>query len=70
MKSNPKASDKQELGRTIQQIEKTYGKGALVSLSEKQTAALDCISTGSLSLDIALGGKGLPCGRIIENVWS
>ncbi len=56
----------EELSRTLQQIEKTYGKGAMISLSDKQSASMDCISTGSLSLDLALGGKGLPRGRIIE----
>ncbi len=56
----------EELSRTLQQIEKTYGKGAMISLSDRQSASMDCISTGSLSLDLALGGKGLPRGRIIE----
>ena len=59
-------ADNQALGRTLQQIEKTYGQGALISLNERQSAALDCIPTGSLSLDLALGGKGLPRGRIVE----
>ncbi len=56
----------EELNRALQQIEKTYGKGAMISLSDKQPASMDCISTGSLSLDLALGGRGLPRGRIIE----
>ena len=56
----------EELSRTLQQIEKTYGKGAMISLSDRQSASMDCISTGSLSLDLALGGRGLPRGRIIE----
>ncbi len=56
----------EELDRTLRQIEKTYGKGAMISLNERQPAAMDCISSGSLSLDLALGGKGLPRGRIIE----
>ena len=56
----------EELDRTLQQIEKAYGKGAMIALNEKQAASMDCISSGSLSLDLALGGKGLPRGRIIE----
>ncbi len=56
----------EELARTLQQIEKTFGKGAMISFNDQQPAALDCISTGSLSLDLALGGRGLPRGRIIE----
>ncbi len=63
----PGQTKKQEdLSRTLQQIEKTYGKGALISLSQKLDDSLACIPTGSLSLDLALGGRGLPRGRIVE----
>ncbi len=61
-----KRRDNPDLGRALQQIEKAYGKGAMISLSEKQSASMDCISTGALGLDLALGGRGLPRGRIIE----
>lgn len=57
---------KQALDRTIQQIEKNYGKGAIMHLDEKAGAAEAGISTGALSLDLALGGRGVPRGRIIE----
>jgi recombination protein RecA len=55
----------QALGRALQQIEKAYGKGAIMPLDRLQ-ADVEGISTGILSLDLALGGRGLPRGRIIE----
>ena len=54
------------LSRALQQIEKAYGKGTIMKLSESQSAVYNGISTGSLSLDLALGGYGLPRGRIVE----
>lgn len=48
------------------QIEKQFGKGSIMKLGEKKTVTTDAISTGSLSLDIALGIGGVPKGRIIE----
>jgi len=53
------------LGRAVQQIEKQFGKGAVMRLNENPRP-IDGIPTGSLSLDIALGGAGIPRGRIIE----
>jgi len=53
------------LGRALQQIEKAYGKGAIMQL-DKMDADVDGLSTGTLSLDLALGGKGLPRGRVVE----
>src|SRR5438128_9173236 len=55
-----------ELKNALAQIEKQFGKGAIMQLGEKSAADVQGISTGALSLDIALGGKGLPRGRIIE----
>jgi recombination protein RecA len=55
-----------ELKNTIQQIEKQFGKGAIMQLGEGSSLDVQGISTGALSLDIALGGKGLPRGRVIE----
>jgi len=60
------SANRPELDRTLQQIEKTYGKGAMIVLNQQQSAAMHCISTGSLGLDLALGGKGLPSGRVVE----
>jgi recombination protein RecA len=54
------------LRTTLQQIEKTFGDGAIMPLGASQKLTIDGISTGSLSLDMALGGFGLPRGRIIE----
>ncbi|ELR72760.1 RecA protein [Fulvivirga imtechensis AK7] len=51
---------------TIDKLEKTYGKGAVMKLSDERVVDVPAISTGSLSLDIALGVGGIPRGRIIE----
>ncbi|MBR4287902.1 MAG: DNA recombination/repair protein RecA, partial [Clostridia bacterium] len=48
------------------QIEKKYGKGSIMKLGENATMNVSAISTGSLSLDLALGIGGVPRGRIIE----
>lgn len=50
----------------LKQIDKTFGKGALVRLGDKQVEKVEAISTGSLGLDMALGINGVPKGRIIE----
>jgi len=55
-----------ELKNAISQIEKHFGEGAIMPLGLDRTPKLSGISTGSLSLDIALGGAGIPRGRIIE----
>ncbi len=65
MNDNREAKREEALGRTLQQIEKAYGKGAIMQL-DKMNADVEGLSTGTLSLDLALGGKGLPRGRIIE----
>ena len=54
------------LETALGQIEKQFGKGAVMRLGQNQTMNIDAIPTGSLSLDIALGIGGLPRGRIIE----
>jgi recombination protein RecA len=56
----------QELKNVIAQIEKQIGKGAIMKLGEHMLLDIPGISTGALSLDIALGGRGLPRGRVIE----
>ncbi len=64
-----RAEDKEKqraLGLAVQQIEKTYGKGSIMKMDEAAYIAIPGISTGCLSLDLALGGKGIPRGRIIE----
>ncbi len=54
------------LKTTLQQIEKEFGQGAIMSLGSRQHHRIDGISTGCLSLDMALGGWGIPRGRVIE----
>ena len=62
-----KATGKEEaLKRVISQIEKQYGQGAIMQMDENLYAKIEGIETGSLSLDIALGGRGIPRGRITE----
>ena len=51
---------------TIDKLEKTYGKGAVMKLSDEKVLDVPAISTGSLGLDIALGIGGIPRGRVIE----
>jgi recombination protein RecA len=55
-----------ELKNALAQIEKQFGKGAIMQLGEGTALDVQGIPTGALSLDIALGGRGLPRGRIIE----
>lgn len=54
------------LKNTLGQIEKQFGKGAIMQLGEGTSLSVEGIPTGCLSLDIALGGQGVPRGRIIE----
>ena len=50
----------------MSQIEQTYGKGSIMKLGQRTVMDVESISTGSLSLDVALGIGGLPKGRIVE----
>jgi recombination protein RecA len=66
-KGKPSALDGNVNLRTaLQQIEKQFGEGAIMPLGADKRGPIAGISTGSLSLDIALGGQGIPRGRIIE----
>ena len=53
------------LGLALETIEKQFGKGSIMKLGERTNVDVECIPTGSLSLDLALGG-GVPKGRVIE----
>jgi recombination protein RecA len=64
--STARESRLQALKIAIDQIEKQYGKGSIMRLSEGPIAKIDSISTGSISLDAALGIGGVPRGRVIE----
>jgi recombination protein RecA len=55
-----------ELRNTVAAIEKQFGEGAIMPLGADANRAIEGIPTGSLSLDIALGGQGIPRGRVIE----
>ncbi|MBN2561848.1 MAG: recombinase RecA [Phycisphaerae bacterium] len=54
------------LDRALQQIERAYGKGAIMQMDSNFIASADGLSTGTLSLDLALGGHGIPRGRVVE----
>src|SRR5437867_8716064 len=60
------AAQDRELKNALAQIEKQFGKGAIMQLGDGSAQEVQGISTGALSLDLALGGKGLPRGRVIE----
>jgi recombination protein RecA len=64
--SNEKESKLKTLQATIERLDKTYGKGTIMRLGERQAVEVDVIPSGSLGLDIALGCYGFPKGRIIE----
>ena len=69
MKADMKEQEAKQkaLEAAIAQIEKTYGKGAIMKLGESEANKnIECVPTGALSLDIALGIGGIPKGRIIE----
>jgi recombination protein RecA len=58
--------DNPALKNTLAQIEKEFGEGAIMPLGVSTATPINGIPTGSLSLDIALGGQGIPCGRVVE----
>jgi len=65
--ASSRSDEKQRaLSLALGQIEKQYGKGAIMRLGESQTADIPVIPTGSLALDAALGVGGMPRGRIVE----
>ncbi|MFT4927167.1 MAG: recombination protein RecA [Phenylobacterium sp.] len=63
----PMDNNKQKaLDAALSQIERQFGKGSIMRLGDNKSMDIETISTGSLSLDIALGAGGLPLGRIVE----
>jgi recombination protein RecA len=60
------SAEARALNNAITQIEKTFGAGSIMKLGDSGHLEVEGISTGALSLDLALGGKGLPRGRIVE----
>ena len=66
-KTNSGSGSDSMLDNAVGQIEKMFGQGSIMKLnSAENTAGIPGISTGALSLDLALGGRGFPRGRIIE----
>jgi recombination protein RecA len=63
---DPKASKMKSLQTVLEKLDKTFGKGTVMRLSENVVGDIPAIPTGSLGLDIALGIGGLPKGRIVE----
>jgi hypothetical protein len=60
------ANRKKALDAALSQIERQFGKGAVMRMGDQPREAIPAVSTGSLGLDIALGIGGLPYGRIVE----
>ena len=54
------------LEMALGQIEKQFGKGSVMKMSEKGDMAVEAVSTGAFALDLALGIGGLPRGRVVE----
>jgi len=65
-KTSDKSGRSKAVDVALSQIEKQFGKGAIMKLGELKPVAVDAIPTGSLSLDMALGVGGIPKGRITE----
>jgi len=64
--TNPAAEKAKALQLTMDKLDKAFGKGTVMKLSDQKVNDIPAVSTGSLSLDIALGIGGLPRGRVIE----
>ncbi len=58
------------LETALAQIERSYGKGSIMKLGEGKIQEIAAVSTGSITIDWALGIGGLPKGRIIEIFWT
>ena len=54
------------LDGVLNQIDRSYGRGSVVRLGDADNMRVDCISSGALTLDVALGGGGFPKGRVVE----
>ncbi len=59
-------SEKKDLKETVEEIRQRFGEGAIMKLKEVSPADVDVIPTGSISLDLALGVRGVPRGRVVE----
>lgn len=66
MSNNNTTEKLKALQMTLEKLDKTYGKGTVMRLSDEKVVEVEVIPTGSLGLDIALGVGGIPRGRVIE----
>lgn len=66
MEQRMKDDKEKALSAALGQIERQFGKGSIMKLGDNSTMDIETVSTGSLSLDIALGAGGLPMGRVVE----
>ncbi|MEY3430354.1 MAG: hypothetical protein RJB30_286, partial [Actinomycetota bacterium] len=62
----PTAEKQKALDTALAQIERQFGKGSVIKMSERSATPIEVIPTGSIALDVALGIGGLPRGRVIE----
>ena len=64
--TEPTSERQKALDTALAQIERQFGKGSVIKMSERQNQVVEVIPTGSIALDMALGIGGLPRGRVIE----
>src|ERR1700726_2915621 len=64
--ADPRSDRLKAVDTTLTQIERQFGKGSIMRLGQRETFAIESISTGSISIDHAIGVGGVPCGRVVE----
>src|SRR6185295_5829067 len=64
--ADPKADRMKAIDGALTQIERQFGKGAIMRLGQRETLGIEAISTGSIAVDHAIGIGGLPRGRVVE----
>jgi recombination protein RecA len=64
--ADPRSERQKAVETALTQIERQFGKGSIMRLGQRETFAIESISTGSISIDHAIGIGGLPCGRVVE----
>ena len=64
--ADPRSDRLKAVDNALTQIERQFGKGSIMRLGQRETFAIESISTGSISIDHAIGIGGLPCGRVVE----
>jgi recombination protein RecA len=64
--ADQKADRMKAIDGALTQIERQFGKGAIMRLGQRETLGIEAISTGSIAVDSAIGIGGLPRGRVVE----